>query len=92
MTLSDFLADDPDLSPDLAAILLAMCDVGKDMARLIARGALEGAMGAAVGDNTDGDVQKALDVIADEKFFAALQGASLRWYASEEQELSLIHI
>lgn len=86
MTLSDFLADDPDLSDDLAAILLAMCDVGKDMARLIARGALEGAMGAAVGDNTDGDVQKALDVIADEKFFAALQGSSLRWYASEEQE------
>jgi len=86
LTLSDFLANDPDLSPGLAAILLAMCDVGKDMARLIARGALEGAMGAAVGDNTDGDVQKALDVIADEKFYAALQGSSLRWYASEEQE------
>lgn len=86
MTLSEFLKNDPDLAPDLAAILLAMCDVGKDMARLIARGALEGAMGAAVGDNTDGDVQKALDVIADEKFFAALQGSAVRWYASEEQE------
>lgn len=86
MILPDFLKNDPDLSPDLAAILLSMCNVGKDMARLIARGALEGALGAAVGDNTDGDVQKALDVIADEKFFAALQGSDVRWYASEEQE------
>lgn len=84
--LATFLADDPAISQDLAEAVLAMCKVGKSLSRKIARGALEGAMGAAVGGNTDGDVQKALDVIADEMFFDALKGTEIRWYASEERE------
>ena len=86
VALADYLANNPDIPADLSAVVMAMCDVGKKLSRKIARGALEGAMGAAVGDNTDGDVQKALDVIADEMFFDALQGSQVRWYASEERE------
>jgi fructose-1,6-bisphosphatase I len=84
--LRAYLMDNPDIPADLGAAVTAMCEVGKHLARKIARGALEGAMGAAVGDNTDGDVQKALDVIADEMFFDALKGTEVRWYASEERE------
>jgi fructose-1,6-bisphosphatase I len=86
VALADYLANNPDIPADLSAVVMAMCEVGKKLSRKIARGALEGAMGAAVGDNTDGDVQKALDVIADEMFFDALQGSQVRWYASEERE------
>ena len=86
MTLAEFLAKRPDIPANLGAVVSAMCMVGEAMAHKIARGALEGAMGAAVGDNTDGDVQKALDVIADEMFFAALKPTDVKWYASEEQE------
>lgn len=84
--LASYLAGNPDIPSDLGDVVQAMCSVGKDMSRMISRGALEGAMGAAVGDNTDGDVQKALDVIADEMFFEALRGTEVRWYASEERE------
>jgi len=84
--LAAYLANNPDIPADLGEVVLAMCSVGKDLSRKIARGALEGAMGEAVGDNTDGDIQKALDVIADEMFFEALQGTQVRWYASEERE------
>lgn len=84
--LATWLADNPNIPADLGAVVLAMCNVGIDLSRKIARGSLEGAMGAAVGDNTDGDVQKALDIIADEHFFAALENSAVRWYASEERE------
>jgi fructose-1,6-bisphosphatase I len=84
--LAAYLAAHPDIPADLGAAVTAMCEVGKSLSRKIARGALEGAMGAAVGGNTDGDVQKALDVIADEMFFDALKGTAVRWYASEERE------
>ena len=40
----------------------------------------------ARGTNCDGDGQKALDVIADEAFRAALEGSDVRFYASEERE------
>ncbi|MFT4717000.1 MAG: fructose-1,6-bisphosphatase I [Paracoccaceae bacterium] len=84
--LADWLADNAEIPADLGNVVLAMCSVGRDLSHKIARGSLEGAMGAAVGDNTDGDVQKALDIIADEHFFAALEGSAVRWYASEERE------
>ena len=84
--LAGYLAASPDIPEDLGAVVLAMCSVGKELARKIARGALEGAMGEEVGENTDGDGQKALDIIADEMFFAALRGTQVRWYASEERE------
>ncbi|NOX73909.1 MAG: class 1 fructose-bisphosphatase [Alphaproteobacteria bacterium] len=84
--IASWLATQSNIPADLAEVVLAMCSVGKDLSRKIARGALEGAMGAAVGDNTDGDIQKALDIIADEHFFAALKNSAVRWYGSEERE------
>jgi len=86
VTLSNWLQGQSAIPADIAGAVSAMCEVGKTLSKKIARGALEGAMGAAVGDNTDGDVQKALDVIADEMFYDALQGTGVRWYASEERE------
>lgn len=86
MELAAWLASRSDIPSDQGEIVMAMCDVGKDLSRKIARGSLEGAMGAAVGDNTDGDVQKALDIIADEHFFDKLKDSAVRWYGSEERE------
>lgn len=84
--LAAYLAKHPEVPADLGAAVLAMCSVGIRLSHKIARGALEGAMGQEVGQNTDGDGQKALDIIADEMFFAALKDTAVRWYASEERE------
>nr|WP_280960195.1 class 1 fructose-bisphosphatase [Antarcticimicrobium luteum] len=70
----------------LAAPMQALSRVASDLAQIIARGPLDGALGAEVGSNSDGDNQKALDVMADEAFAAALPGTGVRWYASEERE------
>ncbi|WP_095587646.1 class 1 fructose-bisphosphatase [Actibacterium ureilyticum] len=79
------------LSPDqipagCKPVIDAICHVGRDLAHLIARGPLGGSLGDEVGTNSDGDGQKALDVIADEAFAAALRGTGVRHYASEERE------
>lgn len=70
----------------LQPLMVGLCQVGVALSRTIARGPLGGALGAEVGENTDGDNQKALDVMADEAFASALKHADVRWYASEEQE------
>lgn len=64
----------------------ALCKVARDLSRKIARGPLGGELGAEVGSNIGGDTQKALDVLADEAFVAALAGSGVRWYASEERD------
>lgn len=76
----------PEIPHDLAPVIAALCSVAADLSRLISRGALEGNLAGCVGENADGDTQKALDVIADEAFVAALPGTGLRWYASEERD------
>ncbi len=82
-TLQDYLADAP---KDLCAVIIALATVGKDLAALISRGALGGELGGAVGQNKDGDQQKALDVMADDVFAAALAKTQVKYYASEEQD------
>ncbi|MCF6304591.1 MAG: class 1 fructose-bisphosphatase [Rhodobacteraceae bacterium] len=82
-TLSDYLADAP---KDLAEAIMAVALVGKDLAALISRGALGGELGGAVGENKGGDQQKALDVMADDVFAAALTKTQVKYYASEEQD------
>jgi fructose-1,6-bisphosphatase I len=71
---------------ELAAVTDALCRVAAELSRVISRGPLGGRLGESVGANTDGDDQKALDVMADEAFFGALEGTGVRWYASEERE------
>jgi fructose-1,6-bisphosphatase I len=70
----------------LRPVIEAMCATGAQLSRVIARGPLAGKLGAGVGENSDGDQQKALDVMADEMFEAALKGTGVKYYASEEQE------
>ncbi|SON57406.1 Fructose-1,6-bisphosphatase class 1 [Hartmannibacter diazotrophicus] len=71
---------------NLHPVLSALADVAADLSRTIALGPLAGNLGASVGSNTDGDVQKALDIVADKAFAAALRGTGVRWYASEERQ------
>ena len=82
-TLSGYLSDKP---KDLSEAILAVAKVGKDLAALISRGALGGELGGAVGENKGGDQQKALDVMADDVFAAALTKTQVKYYASEEQD------
>lgn len=70
-------------SPEVALTLRAIALASAELAARIAAG---GALGASAGVNSDGDDQKALDVIADDIFAAALAQAPVRWLASEERE------
>ncbi len=56
------------------------------LSRMISRNGLDGVLGASAGTNTDGDAQKALDVIADDLFLAAARKGGVRHFASEEQD------
>jgi fructose-1,6-bisphosphatase I len=83
-------AIDPDLIPAaLFPVIDALCATGAQLSAVVARGPLGQSLGAGVGENSDGDQQKALDVMADEMFEAALKPAGVRHYASEEQEVVL---
>ncbi|MBT9384078.1 class 1 fructose-bisphosphatase [Pseudooceanicola sp. CBS1P-1] len=68
----------------------ALCATAVKLSAVIARGPLGQSLGAGVGENSDGDQQKALDVMADEMFEAALRPAGVKHYASEEQETVLV--
>lgn len=68
--------------PSLAATLA----IAEASARVSGRIAAGGALGASAGTNSDGDGQKALDLIADDIFADALATAPVRWLASEERE------
>ena len=70
----------------LLSVMQALCSVSEKLAQTISDGPLVGDLAAAVGTNLGGDGQKALDLIADDAFAAALQGSDVRWYASEEQD------
>lgn len=72
--------------PAVGAELDRLAGVAADLSRRIARGGIDENLGGAAGTNTDGDAQKALDVIADEAFMAALSKGNTRYYASEEQD------
>lgn len=72
--------------PALADVLDKLAGVAATLARRIARGGIDEQLGTAAGTNTDGDAQKALDVIADDAFANALAQSAVRHYASEEQD------
>ncbi|KUJ85476.1 fructose 1,6-bisphosphatase [Ruegeria marisrubri] len=71
---------------ELRQTLDTVASVCAQVAQRIRRGGIDENLGAARGTNTDGDSQKALDVIADESFASALRGGPVRYYASEEVE------
>ena len=81
--------DTTDMPDRIAPVIAAICTVAAGLSLRIAHAGLAEDLGAAVGTNSDGDGQKALDVIADDAFFAALKGSGIRHYASEEQDAVL---
>ena len=86
MPQTENLLSSPLIPADLAPVMSALCAVAVDLAGIIALGPLGQSLGHQVGQNADGDGQKALDVLADEMFEAALRDQDVRWYASEEQD------
>lgn len=75
------------LDAGVADTIARLSACARGLAARIAAGGLDEELGTVQGgENADGDAQKALDVIADEAFAAALAGGSVRYYASEEQD------
>ena len=71
---------------DVSKAIVAIAEVAIMMSEIISLGDLQSNLGREVGENSDGDNQKALDVLADEAFIKKLSSSSVSWYASEEQE------
>lgn len=70
----------------VAETVEAIAAAAVTIAEIIARGPLSGALGEAVGDNADGDTQKALDLRADRLLMATLRSAPVALIGSEEQD------
>ena len=68
----------------MAQAVAAIAVVSVRVSELIAEGELAGAMDQAVGENVDGDTQKALDVQANEWFTEALRDSPVAILGSEE--------
>lgn len=84
METSGFRA--PGCPEDVARVLARLAAAGAELAWMIQSNGLDRDLGEARGINSDGDGQKALDVLADELFREALETAPVRYYASEEQD------
>lgn len=76
------------ISDNAASAVLALCDAAKQIAKLASQNGIGGAsLGALTGaENTDGDEQKALDVLADELICKALAATGIAAYLSEERD------
>lgn len=73
----------------VADTIQAIALAASDIAERIARGPLVGDLAATVGGNADGDVQKALDVWANDHLVAALTASGVGAIASEELDAAL---
>ena len=71
---------------DLRPLMQALAGAAIALAGRIARNGIAEHLGAVAGTNSDGDAQKALDVIADGLFLDAARQAGVAHYASEEQD------
>ena len=84
--LAEWLESKSGMAPELQATLQCVAAGAAKLARRISTGGLIEPLGSELGENTGGDTQKALDVLADDWFMAALTPSPVRWYASEEQD------
>ena len=75
---------DHDLLPAVARTILEITGATQKISALVRRGQLAGAMGAARGDNSDGDIQKELDIVANDHIIETLQDSPVSWLVSEE--------
>ncbi len=76
----------PGAPPDIARVLEQLARIGADLSGIIQTNGIDSDLAAERGVNSDGDGQKALDVMADEMFFDALKATAVRHYASEERD------
>jgi fructose-1,6-bisphosphatase I len=70
-----------------ARVIVALAGAARDLAEVIATPAMGESLGAKVGsDNSDGDQQRKLDLVAEDICREALRGAGVGPYLSEETE------
>jgi fructose-1,6-bisphosphatase I len=75
----------------LSDVLLASANACVEISRLVRRGGLAGALGAAAGENVQGEVQKALDVLANDILLkAATACPRIAACASEELDHAIV--
>lgn len=79
-------ANGADDKQDIALTIETIAEACIEISALVARGPLAGELGAEQGDNADGDVQKALDLIANDLIIEAIQAAPVACLVSEELE------
>lgn len=81
---SDSLARKPDIKA-VAATVAALARAALDVRKLTTKGALNaGFASSRASENSDGDIQKDLDVVADDIFLAAMRNVPVALYGSEE--------
>lgn len=88
-SLKQYLADwrgDSDARLAVSQTVEALAGACIEISELVARGPLAGELGAEQGDNTDGDTQKALDLIANDLIVEAMHAAPVACLVSEELE------
>ena len=74
-------ADASQIADDASVAVAGAC---RPISELIGAGALAGALGATRGDHGGGDIQKELDVLANDMLIARLRNAPVAAMASEE--------
>lgn len=89
--LARHAATDAPFAAEVAATLRIIAETGVPLAATIAEGALDPALTEKSGTaNADGDAQRGLDLIADDRFIAALAESPIACYASEELNQPLL--
>ncbi|WFU50096.1 class 1 fructose-bisphosphatase [Sinorhizobium terangae] len=74
-------------APDVAAVIQRLATAALVVRKIMNQGAPDTAFSGTPGfSNSDGDLQKNLDVLCNELFLSCLQGAPVAYYASEELE------
>jgi fructose-1,6-bisphosphatase I len=86
-TLDGWLAAQESAGPSLRSLLLALADACAGISRLVARGALADVLGSAGAENVQGEVQKKLDVLANDLLLDTARGcAAVAGVGSEEMD------
>jgi fructose-1,6-bisphosphatase I len=83
--LARHAASDAPWAGEVAATVALLAQTGVTLAQTLAEGAAGGALADKVGAaNSDGDSQRGLDLLADERFLAVVARSPVGLYASEE--------
>jgi fructose-1,6-bisphosphatase I len=94
LSLEDFLNGAPNRGHNnqaVATVLRVIAETAIQVADAVSLGHIAGTMGAAVGTaNSDGDIQKKLDILANEVFISGLRRAPVAVVLSEELSCPLL--